>query len=173
MEAADIFVAVGSNIDPERNIPAAVRRLSGLADLVAVSTFYRTRPLDRPEQADFRNGMVWIRAALERDRVERDLLKPIEAELGRVRAADKHAPRTIDLDLALYGSARHSDWVDADVYRRNFIAVPLAELSPDLRLANGALAAENAAALGRDGLAADLELTQTLKELAHHESGTH
>jgi 7,8-dihydro-6-hydroxymethylpterin-pyrophosphokinase len=100
-------------------------------------------------------------------------LKPIEAELGRVRLADKHAPRTIDLDVAAYGAAGRAEWTDADAYRRNFIAVPLAEVAAELRLANGASARENAAALGCDGLAADLGLTQTLKELVHHESGTH
>jgi 2-amino-4-hydroxy-6-hydroxymethyldihydropteridine diphosphokinase len=171
-EPADIYVAVGSNITPEQHVPEAVRRLREAGQSFAVSTFYRTRPLARPEQEDFRNGVVWFRARLEREVLERDLLKSIETALGRVRSADKDAARPIDLDLAVYSEAGRVSWIDPEVLTRNFIAIPLAELAPGLKLPNGMSAAENADALGRDGLIADEELTRSLKEWVSDESRT-
>ncbi len=164
-QPADIYVAVGSNIAPEKNIPAAVQRLRDCAESCTVSTFYRTRPLTRPEQDDYRNGVVWIRASLERDHVERDLLMLIEADLGRVRSGDKHAARPIDLDLAAYAGEGRATWIHPDVLARNFIATPLAALAPGLPLPNGMTAADNATALGRDGLVPDEALTQVLRKL--------
>lgn len=164
-----LYIAIGSNIDPEKHIAAAIVRLREQAAMVSVSAFYRTKPLARPEQADFRNGVVRLRPRerLEREDVTRDLLKPIEAALGRVRTADKHAARTIDLDLAVYCEDGRAIWVDAQVARRNFIAAPLAELVPELRLPCGATVAELARALGRDGLVLDETLTRQVQELAH------
>ncbi len=165
MKSSDFYIAVGSNIEPEKNIVAAVGELRKSADDIFVSTFYRTKPLTRPEQADFRNGVVHLRTLLERAEIERDLLKPIEARLGRVRTTDKHAARTIDLDLAVYCEDGQAVWIDDDVLRRNFIAVPLAELAPMLRLPDGETTAQVAEALGNAGLVADEALTKRLREL--------
>jgi len=161
----DIYVAVGSNIAPERNVPAAIERLGRAAESIAVSTFYRTRPLTRPDQDDFRNGVVRLRGRMERETLERDLLKKIESDLGRVRTEDKHAARPIDLDVAILCEDGATVWADDDVMRRNFIATPLAELAPALRLPNGATAAENAQTLGMAGLDPDIALTRIVKRL--------
>ncbi len=165
MKVADIYIAVGSNIEPEKNIVAAVAELRERTEEIAVSTFYRTKPLTRPEQADYRNGVVHVRILLERSEAERDLLKPIEATLGRERTADKHAARTIDLDLAVYCEDGRPVWMDDEVLQRNFIAVPLAELAPTLRLPNSETAAQVADKLGKAGLVADEALTKRLREL--------
>jgi len=138
VSAVDAFIAVGSNIAPERNVEAALELLMQHVRVVASSTFYRTAPLDRSEQASFLNG-VWRVATLMTPRALKfDVLRQIEAELGRVRMADKYAPRTIDLDLVLYGDAvvDESDLrlPDPDIRTRPFIAAPLLELAPDLRL---------------------------------------
>ncbi len=61
------------------------------------------------------------------------MLRPIEAALGRVRGRDKCAARTIDLDVALYGD-EVIDVPAPDMRERPFLAVPLLELAPDLRL---------------------------------------
>lgn len=166
---ADIFIAIGSNIEPEKNIENALAHLRTIERCMAVSTFYRTKPLLRPGQADFLNGVIRVQTGLEREDVDRDLLKPLEDTLGRVRSEDKHAARTIDLDLAVYCVDGRAVWADEDVYRRNFIATPLAELAAGLHLPNGRTAGEVADALGRAGLVPDEALTKRFKELAEHE----
>jgi 2-amino-4-hydroxy-6-hydroxymethyldihydropteridine diphosphokinase len=134
---ARVFIGVGANIDPEENVSEALRMLSREADVVAVSTFYRTKPEERPEQPDFINGVVEIRT----DKSPQELkliLRNIEGQLGRVRTDDKFAPRTIDLDVIIYDqlNVNNNDLVipDPQITRRAFLAVPLFELRPDLVL---------------------------------------
>ena len=134
----EVYISVGSNIEPEENIPKALDKLKKYVRVVATSTFYRTRPIGRPEQAFFLNG-VWL---IETNKAPQELrfrvLRIIEEELGRIRTEDKYAPRTIDLDIILYGNAviRGTELVipDPDIRRRNFIAIPLLELNPSLVL---------------------------------------
>jgi dihydroneopterin aldolase/2-amino-4-hydroxy-6-hydroxymethyldihydropteridine diphosphokinase len=129
------FIAVGSNVAPEENIPEAFGQLRNHARVIACSTFYRTPPLNRPEQPAFINGVWEIETGLLPRAMKFDLLRPIEARLGRVRSKDKYAPRPIDLDILLYGA-----WVmdeedlripDPDIYSRAFLAWPLYELAPN------------------------------------------
>lgn len=134
----DAYVAVGSNICPESNIPRALDLLMECADVLAASTFYRTPPIERPDQDDYRNGVVHLRTEIPPHPLKFDILRGIERALGRVRSDDAYAARTIDLDLILYG-----DWVvdepalrlpDPDIRNRAFVAGPLLELAPDLCL---------------------------------------
>ena len=129
-------IAVGSNIEPEKNIPAGLWRLAERVCLTRASTFYRTAPLERPEQDDYLNGVV--EAAHEGGPAAlRELLRQVEAETGRVRTADKFAARTIDLDLALYGDrvidSPRLVLPDPDILTRAHVALPLADLAPDFR----------------------------------------
>lgn len=129
------FIAVGSNVTPEKNIPEALALLRGRARVMDCSTFYWTPPLNRAEQSQFINGIWKIETRRLPRALKFDLLRPIEARLGRVRSKDKYAPRPIDLDILLYGA-----WVvgeadlripDPDLYSRAFLAWPLYELAPD------------------------------------------
>lgn len=129
------FIGLGSNIDPEQNLPAAVQRLAGLGEIVAVSTVYQTPAIGPSPAPDFLNAAVLLSTELEPLQI-RKRLRAVEAELGRVRSADRYAPRTIDLDLCLYG-ARVLDTPeltlpDPDILERAFLAVCLAELDPEL-----------------------------------------
>jgi len=124
------FIGVGSNIRPEENIREALRLLGQSTRLVSVSTFYREPAIGRPEEPDFYNGVVAIDTDLTRDTLKWQVLRTIEAGLGRQRSADKYASRTIDLDLLLYGDSVP----DPDIQTRPFIAIPLYEIAPDLVL---------------------------------------
>ena len=134
----DVYIAVGSNIEPERNIAEALDRLKRYVHIKAISTFYRTAPIGQPEQSAFLNG-VWqidtVRTALA---LKFGVLRQIESKLGRVRTEDKYAARTIDLDIAVYGDAVINEpdlhIPDPDIRQRPFIAVPLLELAPSLVL---------------------------------------
>jgi 7,8-dihydro-6-hydroxymethylpterin-pyrophosphokinase len=59
---------------------------------------------------------------------KQEILGPIEAKLGRVRTADKYAPRTIDLDITIFDG----QVLDADLWKRVYLALIFAELAPDL-----------------------------------------
>jgi 2-amino-4-hydroxy-6-hydroxymethyldihydropteridine diphosphokinase len=132
------FVAVGSNINPEENIPEALARLHAQAPLVALSAFYITPPIARPGQADYYNGMAVVTSACSARVFKYEVLRPIEDALGRVRTGDKFAARTIDLDIALYGSAVIDEpglrVPDADLRRRPFLLACLVELAPAMVL---------------------------------------
>ncbi len=133
------FIGLGSNIEPEANIRGALRLLAATCRLKAVSTIYRT-PGQGPEpQPDYLNGVVEIETSLAPTALEARL-DEIEHSLGRLRTAEKSAPRTIDLDLLVYtdGDGRRLSWPGLeDVRTRAFVAVPLGELAPDLVLPDG------------------------------------
>ena len=133
--AGPVLIAVGSNIDPERNIIRALVMLTAQARVEAVSTFYRTAPIDRAGQPGFLNGACRIRWEQDPRSLKFDVLRGIETHLGRVRTDDRYAPRTIDLDIAVFGNemAREPDLSipDPDLYTRIFLAASLAELAPN------------------------------------------
>ena len=114
----------------------ALAELSRRARVLGVSTIYRTPPLGRPDQPSFYNGVCQIQCIMSPRDLKFEVLRKIEADLGRVRGADKWAPRPIDLDILLCGDAvvEEGDLVipDRDLCSRPFLAIPLLELAPDL-----------------------------------------
>ncbi len=135
---AEVFISVGSNIRPAENVRRALHLLGRLVPLEALSTFYATPPLGRPDQPPFYNGVVKGQTDLPPGILKFQVLRDIEARLGRQREADQYAPRPIDLDILLYG-----DWVeeseglvlpDPQIAERPFLALPLYELAPNLVL---------------------------------------
>jgi len=132
-----VFIAMGSNIDSERNLREAVRRLSLHCRLLAVSPVYETAPVGKIDQPNFLNAAVLIETDLTAATLKTDVLQGIEQELGRVRTEDKNAPRTIDLDISLFNEEvfdigqRHIP--DPDILKYPHIAVPLADLAPRQR----------------------------------------
>ncbi len=181
-----VFLAVGSNLDPERHIPAALRRLAEHLRLLAISTFYASPALGRPEQPDFYNGVVEMETDLPPRELKFTVLRQIEAEQGRRRSADRYAAREIDLDLLVYGDLVLSEpdlvLPDPEITTRPFLAVPLAELAPDLVLPDsawGGLPARPsdrslralAAALDASGLRPLTAFTTHLRKELLHEPG--
>ena len=140
MSARRAFVGLGSNLgDREALLRAAVERLEADRDLevVAVSTFRETEPVGFVEQPRFLNGVVALHTELEpRELLER--LLAVEAELGRTRDGPRFGPRTIDLDLLLYGDAEVDEpglhVPHPRLHERRFALEPLAELDPALEI---------------------------------------
>ena len=129
------FVTLGSNIEPEANLAAAVRSLREQAEVevVAVSPVYQTAPVGTLDQADFLNAAVLLRTGLSAEALKAQVLAPIEVALGRVRTADKNAARTIDLDIALFNyevSEAGRRIPDPDVLIYPHVALPLADIAP-------------------------------------------
>ena len=133
-----IFVSLGSNIEPEQNLRAAVRLLREWCAVLAVSSAYRTAPQGYSEQADFLNLAVKLTTAFDPAGFKSKVIVRIEGELKRVRdPQNKNAPRTIDLDISLWGGSviEYGDkpWrvPDKDILRFAHVAIPLAEIAPE------------------------------------------
>jgi 2-amino-4-hydroxy-6-hydroxymethyldihydropteridine diphosphokinase len=137
-----VLISLGSNMNKERNLPAAVALLG---QHPAVEVLQVSSPLETPaigadggiaEQPPFHNAAVLAETALAPAEL-REVLRSIESQLGRVRVADKFAPRPIDLDLSFYGDvalegsgAQNPGLADPDVLRFVHLAVPLAAVAP-------------------------------------------
>jgi 2-amino-4-hydroxy-6-hydroxymethyldihydropteridine diphosphokinase len=128
----EAVVGLGSNIDPGRNLPAAVRRLAARVEVVQASRAWRTPPV-AVEGGPFLNAAVRVRTLLGQDGLARTL-HGIEAALGR-RPGTPQLARPIDLDLLL---VRHAGdgWVLAQpgLASQPFHLLPLGDLLPSLRL---------------------------------------
>jgi 2-amino-4-hydroxy-6-hydroxymethyldihydropteridine diphosphokinase len=131
------YIAIGSNIDPRENIRRGLDLLGSLPDsrLVSESGWYATKPWGIEAQADFINLVVALATGLS----ARDLLghtQDVEQQLDRVRAV-KNGPRTIDLDLLLFGGAV-IDEPDLQVphpalLERDFMLTPLLDIAADVK----------------------------------------
>jgi len=136
---ARAFIGIGSNIDPAENVRVAIRSLARQTRLVGISMVYCTDALDRPEQPPYYNCVVEIETEAPPSEVKRGVLHSIENSLGRKRSEDKYAPRTIDLDLIVYGDlvmdAEGIKLPAPEILERPFLAIPLFELAPNMVLA--------------------------------------
>lgn len=131
------YIALGSNLgDRYSTLSAAVRRLRAEPGLrvLASSAFYETAPVNCPPgSGEFLNAVV----AIETDREPHDILQlllRIERQFGRVRS-EPNSPRTLDLDLILYGDRviQTPDLIvpHPRMHERAFVLGPLAEVAPD------------------------------------------
>lgn len=130
------YISLGSNVEPEANIPRALEQLSARARLQGLSTFYRTPPVGPAGQPAFINGVAQVATDLPPRALKFDVLRAIEAALGRQRGPDRYAPRPIDLDLLVYGDFNVDEpglvLPDPDLAERPYLAAALAELGLDL-----------------------------------------
>jgi 2-amino-4-hydroxy-6-hydroxymethyldihydropteridine diphosphokinase len=119
---------------PETNLPRALARLGEVGRLVAVSRAYQSPAAGPAGQPDFVNASVLLETRLDPEGL-RTRLRELEAELGRVRTADRFAPRPIDLDIVLYDALVQEmgeyTLPDPDLLVRPDLAVTLAELDPE------------------------------------------
>lgn len=143
----DTFIGLGSNLkDPAVQLARAVSGLAALPDtvLIAQSAFYASRPVGPQDQPDFVNGAVWLRTSLPAHQLL-DQLQAIEQAHGRERL--RHwGPRTLDLDILLYGDQILDDErltiPHRELRTRDFALQPLLDLKADLTLPDGTPIAE-------------------------------
>lgn len=131
------FIALGANLgDPVRTVRAAIAALRTLSDteFLAASSLYRTAPVGLRHQPDFINAVVEL-LAVPRAPILLQSLFEIEGRFGRQRSV-KNAPRTLDLDLLLYGDEVSDDpeltLPHPRLHERAFVLAPLAEIAPQL-----------------------------------------
>jgi len=132
-----VFIALGSNIDPEQNLRRAVALLADRLPIRAVSRVYATSPVGGATGPAFLNAAVRADTDIPPKTLKFDVLRGIEARLGRVRPGRMNASRTIDLDLALCGDLVIDDPATGllvphpDILKWPHIALPLADVGPD------------------------------------------
>jgi len=148
------YVGLGANLgDREATIRRAVALVDGLAGVavVGVSSLRETEPWGPVEQPPFLNGAAALETSLE-PRALLGVLLDVERRLGRVRD-ERWGPRTIDLDLLLYGDAVVDEpgltVPHPRLCERAFALEPLLELDPDLVVPGQGSAAVLLASLGR------------------------
>ncbi len=130
-----VYIGLGSNLGDRRaTLRDAVRQLGAYGQVVAVSSLYETEPVGLREQPWFLNAVVALETELDPHSMLATLLA-IERRAGRVRTF-RNAPRTLDLDLLLYGTlvseSEHLSLPHPRLHERSFVLVPLAEIAPEL-----------------------------------------
>jgi 2-amino-4-hydroxy-6-hydroxymethyldihydropteridine diphosphokinase len=134
------YLSLGSNVgDREKHLRGAIDRLSAIGSVIATSSFYETEPVEFTLQAWFLNCAVGLDTTKTPQQLMAALLD-IEQEMGRRRSQNK-GPRTIDLDILLFGStvidSRITDSPQLKVphpamAERRFVLEPLAEIAPEV-----------------------------------------
>ncbi len=137
------YIAIGSNLaSPLEQVNAAVQALGDIPQtrVVALSSFYRTPPLGPQDQPDYLNAAIALDTALNAEALL-DNTQHIELQQGRVRKEERWGPRTLDLDIMLFGDAvintERLTVPHYDMKRRGFMLWPLFEIAPDLIFPDG------------------------------------
>jgi 2-amino-4-hydroxy-6-hydroxymethyldihydropteridine diphosphokinase len=131
-----VYLSLGSNVgDRAANLRTAIKRVSSLGDVMAVSSFYETEPVEFAAQPWFLNCAV----ELDTEKMPKRLLAgilDIEREMGR-RRVQKKGPRTLDIDILLFGNSiiqtKGLTIPHPAMHERRFVLEPLAEIAPQAR----------------------------------------
>lgn len=134
----DVYVGIGANLgDAQATVKAAFARLAGLAQtrLIAYSSLFRTAPIDSSGD-DYINAVAHLQTALKAEALLQEL-QAIELEFGRERPY-QNAPRTLDLDILLYGSGKIASSTltvpHPRMTERAFVLIPLLQLDPFVKI---------------------------------------
>ena len=137
------YIAIGSNLaSPLEQVNAAVKAIGDIPEscILAVSSFYRTPPLGPQDQPDYLNAAVALETALAPEELLNHTQR-IELQQGRVRKAERWGPRTLDLDIMLFGNqvtkTERLTVPHYDMKNRGFMLWPLFEIAPELIFPDG------------------------------------
>ena len=121
-----VIFNLGSNLQAELNLPKAIDLLREYGQVTAVSRVWESESVGY-EGPNFLNACVLFLTELEPAPLKGQIIRPVEARLGRIRSEDKNAPRPIDIDIVLFDDKP----LNTEYWNYAFVAVPLAELIPD------------------------------------------
>lgn len=144
-----VYIGLGSNLSaPEQQLNAALKALAQLPNsrLISCSAYYSSAPLGPSDQPRFTNAVALLETALPPHQLL-DHLQRIELKQGRQRQAERWGPRTLDLDILLFGERLIDDArlcvPHYHMHARPFVLQPLAELcAADFQLPDGRLLAD-------------------------------
>ena len=127
-----VCLLLGSNIQPRRNLPLAVQQLGERLRLLQASSVWESQAAGA-NGPNFLNAALLCLTPLSTQALKWQVLRPLEARLGRVRNQNKNAPRPIDIDIITVDGRLY----DPSLWEYSFRAAPVAELLPDLRSETG------------------------------------
>jgi 2-amino-4-hydroxy-6-hydroxymethyldihydropteridine diphosphokinase len=137
-----VYIALGSNLNmPIQQLKLAIQTMADLPDteIKKVSSLYQSQPLGPQDQPDYVNAVACLETGLS-PLALLDALQNIENEQGRIRLR-RWGERTLDLDILLYDNQiihnEHLTVPHYDMQNREFVIVPLYEISPELILPDG------------------------------------
>lgn len=119
------YLSLGSNIEPEVNLPKAAQALSQHGEILKLSSVWESEPVGG-SGGNYLNACLSYKTTLPQDQLKTTVIHPIEIRLGRKRSGDKYAPRTIDIDIILFDD----QIVGGRWLAQAFVVVPLAEIYP-------------------------------------------
>ena len=137
---------LGSNIQPDRNLPLAIACLRNCLIILRISSVWETPPVGSAGPS-FLNAALLATTPLKQKELKFQILTPLEAQMGRLRSADKNAARPIDLDIILFDRLI----LDPTLWHFAHRAVPVAEIQPDIHSEDGETLKEAAAKFMSDG----------------------
>ncbi|HKJ37413.1 MAG TPA: 2-amino-4-hydroxy-6-hydroxymethyldihydropteridine diphosphokinase [Anaerolineales bacterium] len=120
------YLNLGSNIQPEINLVKAVELLHEYGDVLQISGAWESKSVGA-EGPNYLNACVLFKTTMTQVDLKENIIRPIEARLGRSRNDNKHAPRTIDIDIVLFDDKPYNN----KFWRFAFVIVPLAEIHPE------------------------------------------
>ena len=123
-----VCLGLGSNIDPETNIPKAIELLRQFLLLGSISRAWYSPPVGTTGP-NFVNAALLTKTDLTLEIFKNEIIRPIEAQLGRIRSQNKNAPRPIDIDVLIWDQ----QILESLIWKEAYLAVPVAELLPDLK----------------------------------------
>jgi 2-amino-4-hydroxy-6-hydroxymethyldihydropteridine diphosphokinase len=152
------YIGLGANLEqPVAQLQQAVQALKQLAhsSLVAVSGFYGSKPMGPQDQPDYVNAVAAINTTLTAEQLL-DALQQIEQQQGRKRKAERWGPRTLDLDILLYGdqviATERLTVPHYGLHVREFVLYPLFDIAPQLNLPDGTVLSSLLAQVSQNGL---------------------
>ena len=125
-QAHKYYLSLGSNIQPEANLAAAIEQLRAYGAVEAVSSIWESHAMGSVGP-NFLNACVCFLGSMGHAELKRDITTAIEEKMGRVRTRDRLAPRTIDIDTLMEDGRP----VNLQLWSHAFVVLPLADLLPD------------------------------------------
>jgi 2-amino-4-hydroxy-6-hydroxymethyldihydropteridine diphosphokinase len=127
-----VCLLLGSNIEPEHNIPRAVTLLQEQVTVINASSVWESASVDCC-YPDYLNVALAVTTPLPAGELKQHVLRTLEAQMGRVRTEDKNASRPIDIDIVLYDDREY----DPDLWLHAHRAIPVSQLFPEHRSESG------------------------------------
>lgn len=153
-----VYIGLGANLGkPRETIRKAIADIGDLDNVwpALSSSYYSSAPMGPQDQPSYTNAVVAVLTA-EPPQVLLRKLQKIEQDYGRKRAGERWGPRTLDLDILVFGREQHDEpglsVPHPGLAERNFVLYPLAEIAPRLRIPGLGIAEDLAGTVGPEGL---------------------
>ena len=132
MSLTEVYVGLGSNIDKKHNVNRCLLKLRSRFGKIRISPIYQSKAIGMKGD-DFYNLVVQLKTNLNIEELEKKL-REIEYLFGRERDQAPHSPRTIDIDILLFGSliSEKHNIPRGDIVKYSFVLKPLCDIDPDL-----------------------------------------